>query len=102
MITGTVIGWVVAQNVMNIFYQRVMKLNIFRFFKEIFHKVLPVQILIVLIGYGINYIPGENWINFIVKGLLYTLSFGVLMYFFGMIPFEQKLIKDILSKFSKK
>ncbi|APU11342.1 hypothetical protein A5M85_13955 [Cellulophaga lytica] len=102
MITGTVIGWILAQNVMNFFYQRVMKLNILRFFKEIFNKILPIQILIVVIGYAINFIPGENWLNFIIKGLLYTLTFGILMYFFGMIPFEKKLIKDTFSKFSKK
>ena len=102
MITGTVIGWVIAQNVMNIFYQRVMKLNILRFFKELFYKILPIQILVVVIGFGINYIPGDNWINFIIKGTLYTFLYCISMYFYGMIPYEKKLVNDILYKFSKK
>jgi len=105
MITGTVIGWLIVQNVMNVYYHRVIKLNIIRFFKELSHRTVLTVAIIVGIGYGINYIPGNNWLNFIVKGACYTLTYGVFMYFFGMIDNEKRVFKDafagILNKFKK-
>ena len=44
MIVGSVIGWVVAQNIMNVYYYKVLKLNVLRFFKELFMRTLPTQL----------------------------------------------------------
>ncbi|TYP75142.1 oligosaccharide flippase family protein [Aquimarina intermedia] len=98
MIVGTVIGWLIAQNVMNYFYHRTLKLNIFRFFKELFYKTLFIQVIIVVIGLGINFIPGNGWVNFFVKCLLYTLTFSILMYSFGMISYEKQIFKTAFEK----
>ncbi|QKX06873.1 oligosaccharide flippase family protein [Aquimarina sp. TRL1] len=103
MITGSLIGWIVVQNVMNIYYHKVIKLNIFRFFKELINKILPVAILVFIIGWFINYLPGEGWFNFILKGVLYSLCYASLMYLLGMVSYEKDIFKNaigsILSKF---
>ncbi|MCL5127852.1 lipopolysaccharide biosynthesis protein [Algibacter sp. L4_22] len=98
MIGGTVIGWFIAQNVMNVFYHRVLKLDVLRFFKELFNKILISFLFILAIGYFINYIPGNGWINFIAKASIYSIAFIVIMYKFGTIPYEKELFSGIFTK----
>jgi len=93
MMAGSVIGWLIVQNVMNFYYHRVIHLNIFRFFKELSHKIAFALIIVVAIGYGINFIPGEGWINFIIKGCVFTVFFAAIMYSLGMLDYEKELFK---------
>ncbi|MHA7059198.1 oligosaccharide flippase family protein [Aquimarina sp. M1] len=103
MIIGLVGGWIIVQNVMNYYYHNKIGLNIIRFFKELFHKVLLIVLLIITVGYFINYIPGEGWFNFIVKGVSYTAVFVVMMYFVGMLEYERELFrKPIVSLLKRK
>ncbi len=103
MISGLVLGWLVVQNVMNFYYHKKIGLNIIRFFKELLHKSFFVVIIVVAIGYTINYIPGEGWLNFIFKGSIYTTVFVVLMYFLGMLEYERELFaKPIVSLWKRK
>jgi len=106
MISGSVAGWLIVQNIMNIYYYKVIHLNILRFFKELLHKTFFVFILVLGIGYVINYIPGEGWLNFIVKAILYTLTYSLFMYKMGLIEFEKELIiktfEPVLKKIKKK
>ena len=91
MIAGTVTGWLIVQNVMNIYYYKVIKLNIPRFFRELCHKTILVFLIASGIGYLISYIPGEGWVNFITKGILFTIVYGLLVFYFGMIAYEKQL-----------
>jgi len=93
MMAGSVIGWLIVQNVMNFYYHRVIHLNIFRFFKELSHKIVFALIIVLAIGYGINYIPGEGWINFVIKGCVFTVVFAAIMYSLGMLDYEKELFK---------
>ncbi|WP_406683882.1 oligosaccharide flippase family protein [Seonamhaeicola sp. MEBiC1930] len=101
MISGTVIGWVIAQNIMNVFYHKILGLNIFRFFKELFRKTLVSFLIIMIIGYFINFIPGSGWINFILKGSSYSIVFAFIMYKFGMIIFEKQLFSKVFMKIKR-
>lgn len=103
MMAGSIIGWLIVQNVMNFYYHKVIGLNIIRFFKELSNKTLITVLFVMIIGYFTNYIPGNNWINFILKGSIYTITFIILMYFFGMHEYEKNLfVKPIVSKFKRK
>lgn len=102
MISGSIAGWFIVQNVMNIYYHKIIGLNIFRFFKELFHKTILTFLLILIIGYFINYIPGSSWINFIIKAFIYSLVYVVLIYKLGIIEFEKQLFQDTLSPIIKK
>ena len=96
MIVGTVTGWVIVQNIMNVYYYKVIKLNIIRFFRELLNKTLFVFILTLAIGYAINLIPGHGWLNLIVKIFLYVGVYIVLMYRFGIVENEKELFRASL------
>lgn len=102
MISGLVAGWLVVQNVMNFYYHKKIGLNIFRFFKELFHKTFLVVLVVILIGYFINYVPGEGWLNFVIKGSMYTMIFGILMYFIGMLDYERELFSKPIAAILKR
>lgn len=102
MITGSVAGWLIVQNVMNFYYHKVIGLNILRFFKELLRKTIIAIPLAILVGYLINFIPGNSWWNFLIKSICYSLSYGILIYTIGMIEFEKKLFKDSLAPILRK
>lgn len=103
MIAGLVGGWLIVQNVMNFYYHKTIGLNIFRFFKELLHKSSLVVLVMIFIGYFINYIPGDGWLNFLLKGITYTAIFAILMYFLGMLEYEKQLFtKPIASVLKRK
>lgn len=102
MVIGSLSGWVIAQNIMNFYYHRVIKLNILRFFKELLNKIVLALLIVAIIGYGIDYIPGKGWMNFIAKGSLYTIAFVTLIYTLGMLDYEKKLLKKPLASILKR
>jgi uncharacterized membrane protein YbjE (DUF340 family) len=87
---------------MNFYYHKVIKLNILRFFKELLNKTFLTMILILVLGYFINMIPGVGWFNFILKSSIYSIFYGILMFSFGIIDFERELIKNTLKPILKK
>ena len=91
MLTGLMVSWVIVQVVTNIYYHRVLKLDMFRFFKELVYKTWWCVILAFCIGFLIDFIPGEGWFNFILKAFLYTCVYGLLVYNFGIITYEKNL-----------
>lgn len=97
MVVGTVAGWFIGQNVMNIYYYKVIKLDILRFFKELLHKTLLIFLLTLIIGYAINFLPGAGWLNFFVKISLYSIIYCYLIYVFGVNDYEKELFKNSLS-----
>ena len=106
MMSGSIFGWLIVQNIMNFYYHKTIGLNIIRFFKELLNKTGLILLAVVFISYFVDLIPGYGWINFIIKGITYTFVYGVLIYFFGMIYFEKELFrnsfKTVLNKVNKK
>ena len=98
MISGIVVGWIICQNIMNIYYQRTIGLNIIRFFKELFNKTILGFIFTIFIGFFINKIPGFTWFNFIIKAILYTIVYATIFYFYVVNNYEKKLADNILIK----
>lgn len=96
MISGSVIGWVIVQNIMNIYYYKIININIPRFFKELLNKNFLIILIVSALGYCINYIPGNGWINFVIKSVTYSIVFAVLMYSYGMLNYEKDLFKNTL------
>ncbi len=102
LICGSTGGWILSQIIMNVYYQKVMHLNISLFFKALFDRLLPVFIVILASGYAIDKIPGQNWTNLIVKIFLFTGVFAMLMYKFGMNADEKATINGFLPAFLRK
>jgi O-antigen/teichoic acid export membrane protein len=91
MIIGPSIGWIIAQNILNIYYHKKINLNIIRFFQELFQKTLIVFLFTLVIGFFIRKIPGDGWFNFILKAFLYSIIYVASMYKFGMRIHEKLL-----------
>lgn len=106
MVLCSVLGMVAAQFCLNFYYAKVVKINILRFFKEVFNKTFFVIILIVTISNSFNYISSSyGWINFLLKAVSYSLVYIVSIYYFGMIKSEKRLfstpIEKIINKLKK-
>lgn len=82
-------GWLISQFIMNMYYKRVLHLEIARFFKELTMPIVPVFIVTVAIGYAIDLIPGEGWTNLVIKIILFATTFMAMMFKFGLNEFER-------------
>ncbi len=106
MISGSLLGWVVGQIIMNLYYGKVAELQIYMFFKELLNKIFPVFIISLLLGGLFNFIHYYGWGNFIFKCASYTIIFYFLIYQFGINKYEKQLFNEglnkILEKFNKK
>lgn len=99
LISGTTLGWILSQCIMNIYYQKVLKLNIPLFFTELFRKIFLTFVLTVVLGFALNFLPGSDWLNLLVKISVYVVQFSFLMFTFGMNQTERDAIKSMLPKF---
>lgn len=102
LICGATGGWLLSQLIMNVYYQRVLQLDMLRFFAALQHKLLPTFIVSLAFGYGIDCIPGSGWGNLVLKIALFALVFVLLMFKFGMNAIEINTIQPMLPSFLRK
>lgn len=93
---GNMIGVVL---VMNIIYARVLKINVWTFFKECQIKMALPFIIVILAGITLNhYIIDISWTQTFIKigvlGLIYVFS----AYFLAMNNYEKDLILGVVKK----
>lgn len=97
---GTAIGTCITMGIVtiiidNIYYKKVIKLDIKKYFLEI-SKILPTSIIVCLIGiilylnFNIN-----SWLEFFVVILVFSIIYLVCIYYFAFNKFEKTLIKNI-------
>uniref|UniRef100_UPI0037BF62DD hypothetical protein n=1 Tax=Flavobacterium sp. TaxID=239 RepID=UPI0037BF62DD len=101
LIVGSTSGWILSQVIMNFYYHKVLKLEISRFFAELFHQIGLTFILALALGFALNFLPGSGWLNLVLKISVFVLIFSVLMFKFGMNQSEKAAIKSVLPKFLK-
>ncbi|NLC96008.1 MAG: oligosaccharide flippase family protein [Erysipelotrichaceae bacterium] len=90
---GTAIALIVGNIIiMNIYYKKVVCLDMEYFWKEI-SKLLPSILFAFCIGYlGKLFIGVTNFISFITVGIIYLISFIILIYKYGFNDYEKELI----------
>lgn len=96
MVIGTSSGWLLGIIIMNLYYQKVVGLNIFTFYRMLLSKILPAYTFVMIIGYFLNYIEGINWINFSIKVLLFSIAYIFTMYKFGIKEEERKTFASLI------
>lgn len=96
IIIGTTIGWLISQIIMNIYYHRVIKLEIFRFFAELLKHIFPTFIIISILSYFLNFIPGSGWVNLAEKIIVYCIIFVLLMFKFGLNTDEIQIFTSLI------
>lgn len=97
---GTVIGLIGANIIaMNIYYVKVMKLDIFRIFKNIFSHSLICCFLATGMLALLNYLISEpGWITWLIKAAAFVVVYGALLIVYGLNDKEKTVL---FGKFSK-
>ncbi len=91
-VVGTSISLIIGNIIIiNIYYKRKVGLNIPRFFKEVFSRLLPAMLLSVAAGIAVLHIPVGGWLGLAVKGALFTLVYGAAVWTIGMNSYEKSL-----------
>src|SRR5690606_4819841 len=84
--------------VMNYYYHKKVKLNILKFWKEIFKLTIPI-ILSFLIGLVVNKLNVDyNLLSLIVKIILYMIIYILIIWRFGMNRYEKGLLLNPIKK----
>lgn len=100
---GTLIALVLGQGIiLNIYYHKVIGLNILRFFKEILKMSFPILIIAIPSYYLFNYMVPRNFIYLVLGILIYILIYLLTIWCFSINRYEKDQVKNILSKFKKK
>ncbi len=90
---GTAVALVVGNIVaINLYYYFKVGLNIPRFFKEVNVGLLPIMFIAAGVGTLTLLVQGHSWLVLLVQGVLFTLIYYVLIWYFGMNEYEKNLI----------
>ncbi len=95
---GTCIGLIVSSAIQNIYYHKVIKINIIKFWKNILLMTIPFIIpwsIILLIKHYTNI---NGILNVIIYGGLFTVMYCVTAYLFSMNKYEKDFIKVFVNK----
>jgi O-antigen/teichoic acid export membrane protein len=88
--------WFIGIIIMNIFYIKVLKLNIYLFFKVVFFKSTLLLVAILLVSSLLNFIPLTGWLGFATKCFFYTFIYFTIMYLFFMNSEEKSHIPKLI------
>ena len=96
MIVGITAAMFIYQIIMSMYYKRKLHLEINRFYIGVFKGILISFLFILVVGYLINYIGGISWLFFIFKAILFTITYVIVMYYFGLNLYEKQLFSNLL------
>lgn len=85
--------------IMNRYYHKRIGIDIPLFWKNIIHMMPSAFILIVLVEiFQMNVSLEYSWLYFVIKVVVYTLIYMILMYFIGMNGYEKNLCRSAICK----
>lgn len=100
ILIGNLIGGVL---VMNIIYARVLKINIWEFFRKCQLSMALPLILVLLSGLVLNiFITDVSWLNTISKITLLSVVYGFSAYFLAINSYEKDLIFSVVKRMVRK
>jgi O-antigen/teichoic acid export membrane protein len=104
MMLGSTGAWMVSQIIMNFYFHRILKLNIFRFFKELLKSILIPFLIVMVFCTVATFHSTITWPFFILNSLIYTIVYAIMMFRFGMNDYEKNLVAipllDMRGKFN--
>jgi len=104
---GAAIGTAVAQIIgpiitMNIYYSRVIGLDIKGYFKSTIPLLCKVALVLVG-GVALNHFWNvSNWLVLGIQILIYLIVYLIVMYFWGFNDYEKSLVSGITKRFKRK
>lgn len=96
---GTAMSLLIGNGlIMNIFYHKKIRLDMFYFWKEIF-RFIPALIIPVIVGtVTMKFVCFDNIIKYLLCICLYVLVYGISMWIWGMNTSEKNVIRVPLKK----
>ena len=83
----------------NVFYKKILKLNVVLFFKSCHLKILPIMILFpILLFYIDKNIEIDSWIKLFGIGSIYAFAFIISMYFFAFNKEEKEIVSTVFNR----
>lgn len=100
---GTCISLIVCNIIlMNIYYFKTLKLNIFKFWRNIFKQTIPFIIPVICITLFMNIIKIKGITGFIAYIGIYSSLFCIVAYSLSMNEYEKNIINKFFVKFNSK
>ncbi len=100
---GTAISLIVVNIiVMNIYYYKAIKIDVIKFWIEIFKIAIPLVVPIVLIIIIMQITALSGIKAFILYGIIYVTMYSIISYFCCMNQYEKGYVHILLSKIIKK
>ncbi len=100
---GTSLSLIIGNIVlMNIYYHRLIGLEIVRMFKEIFKGTLKSLIIVSTIFLPISFKLEDSFIKFIIKACLFMIVYFILLYKISFNEYEKNLFLKPINKISEK
>jgi O-antigen/teichoic acid export membrane protein len=100
MALGISSGWVVAVVVMNVYYHRVLELDVPRFFGTLLKGIAPAFVGSLAIAAALQVMPGAGWSLLLVKIVIFAAAYAALMYLVGMNNQERNEVKGMIKRFT--
>lgn len=98
---GTALSMVVGNVIiMNIYYKRSLKLEIFRFFTQTAKGLILSSIIVIMAGFIISFnFPAHSWPALIIKIIVFSVIYALAFYFIGLNKGEKQMLKQIISTY---
>jgi len=88
--------------VMNFYYHFKVKLNIPRFYKELFRGLLISMIISGALGMTLLLVSNNSWLAILQQAVVYFIIYLFIMWFIGMNSYEKRLFSNEINKFKGK
>ena len=96
---GTSISLIICNGIIiNIYYYKEIKLDIFKFWRDIIKMSVPFIIPIGIILLVMYYTKLTGIANFIIYGGLYTILYSLTAYILSMNQYEKDIVNNVLRK----
>jgi O-antigen/teichoic acid export membrane protein len=100
MAVGISTGWGIALVIMNVYYQRVIGLDMPNFFRSLAHGIAPVFVICLFAGLLMAKLPLAGWLGLFIQIVLFTALYAGLMYQFGMNAEERGEVNLLARRFN--
>jgi O-antigen/teichoic acid export membrane protein len=85
--------------ILNIYYYKVIKINVFRMFREILKGIFPCTLFSMLLSLPMALCLPNTSIMFLIKLIVYLNIYIVMIYYFGINNSEKKAIHIFFKKY---
>lgn len=93
------VAFMIRNVLLNFIHYKILKLDIPSFFKECYCKMSIPVITTIIIGVLMNRIwTAKGWMDLIIRGVVVTLIFCVLLYFTGLNKSDRHWLKDFVRR----